>query len=150
MAAEILTAGEVHEVSRQSPKFGSTEFRKIDGLKELIRRLPETATFPPNPTRIPRPEEIPYDTLVCSMFYHIFRTFASHRRFFKIGTGHVGIGPKILRQGDCLAAIHGKLLLYVLRPIGKEYQFIGTAAVAGLMHGEVFDMGLPSVWTDIR
>jgi hypothetical protein len=84
------------------------------------------------------------------MFFDIFSDTAQHRRFFKIGTGHVGIGPKILRQGDCIAAMHGKLFLYVLRPIGKEYHFIGTAVVAGLMHGEVFDMGLPSVWIDIR
>ena len=149
VAAEVLTA-ESRMSSRHYPGLGPAKFSKVDGLIELIRRLRETETFPPMPYKISRPEEVPYENLACSMFYGSFTMIAAHRCFFKIGTGHVGIGPRILRRGDCLAAIHGKRLLFVLRPIGKEYQLIGTAVVAGLMHGEVFGMGLPSIWISIR
>lgn len=150
LAAELLTA-EDNKVDQRFPiKFGSAEFRKVDGLKALLRHLRETAIFPPFARKITHPEEVPHGSLVCSMFYEISMSMTSHRRFFKLSTGHVGMGPKVLRTGDCVAMIHGKLPLFVLRPIGKEYQLIGPAVVAGLMHGEVFDMGLPSIWIDIR
>jgi hypothetical protein len=123
---------------------------KEDGIKELLRYLRETADFPLTIAEIKHPEHLPYASLVGIIFCTIFRRTAAHRCFFKIGTGHVGIGPKVLRPGDCIAALPGKGLLFVLRPVGKEYQILGPAMVAGLMHGEVFEMGISSEWINIR
>jgi hypothetical protein len=50
-------------------------------------------------------------------------------------TGNI---PDIAQKNDVIASLEGGHLLYVLRPAGEKYQYIGTAYVEGLMNGEAY------------
>lgn len=79
-----------------------------------------------------------------------FLRAARYRRFFKTAIGLVGCGPHVMRKGDVLVVPENAQLPLVLRPVGEQYLYIGTAYVHGLMHGEVFDMDVEWKWVEIR
>jgi hypothetical protein len=48
-------------------------------------------------------------------------------------------GMNEVKVGDVLAIFQGAGALFVLRPVGTQYQLIGDAYVDGLMHGEAYE-----------
>lgn len=67
----------------------------------------------------------------------IQRTFG--RRMFTTSQTYIGLGPKRMRSGDCLALLEGGQVPYILRRKGQEYELIGECYVHGIMEGERFD-----------
>jgi hypothetical protein len=48
-------------------------------------------------------------------------------------------GMNEVKEGDVIAAFQGASVLYVLRPVGTQYQLIGDAYVDGLLDGEAYE-----------
>lgn len=51
--------------------------------------------------------------------------------------GHLGLGPKDIKQGDAIAILAGADVPFVLRPVSTEqFEVVGEAYVDGIMDGE--------------
>ncbi|KAF2190445.1 hypothetical protein K469DRAFT_385156 [Zopfia rhizophila CBS 207.26] len=65
------------------------------------------------------------------------------RRFFITSSGHMGLGPMSMEEGDVVAILFGSTVPFVLRPqpdLGKSrYVFIGECYCHGIMNGEVVE-----------
>lgn len=70
------------------------------------------------------------------MYWHNLGQVCLDRRVFTTSDGRLGIGPKLMRQGDIVAVIYEGITPYVLRPFKDHYQFLGDAYVHGIMIGE--------------
>ncbi|KAF3033081.1 hypothetical protein E8E12_002746 [Didymella heteroderae] len=66
------------------------------------------------------------------------------RRLFKTQSGHLGTGPRSLKEGDEIWILHRGGLPFVLRSQQKfgHYRLIGEAFVYGVMHGEALESGV--------
>ena len=62
------------------------------------------------------------------------------RSFFLSNNGYMCLAPGETRPGDQICVLLGGHVLYVLRPVGQNWLFIGECYVHGLMDGEA--MGL--------
>lgn len=58
------------------------------------------------------------------------------RRVFRTEEGHIGLGPRITRQGDICVVLLGAVYPMVFRRCGKCFQLIGPALLYGFMNGE--------------
>lgn len=62
------------------------------------------------------------------------------QRFFVTSSGHIGLGPRSLIEGDVLAVLGGGKLPFVLRLAEERscgiYTMVGPAYVDGIMDGE--------------
>lgn len=61
------------------------------------------------------------------------------RSMFTTKGTYIGLGPKDLQTGDCLALLEGGKVPYVLRRNGQTFNFVGECYVHGIMFGERFD-----------
>ena len=52
----------------------------------------------------------------------------------------LALAPPCAREGDQVFVLLGGQVLYVLRPVGGSYRFLGECYVHGLMDGEVLDI----------
>ncbi|KAK5689840.1 hypothetical protein LTR97_012599 [Elasticomyces elasticus] len=76
--------------------------------------------------------------------YDLYKEAESHCKFeyvcwrllFRTTSGRIGLGPKVARPGDIVAVLRGGDFPYVLRSLGEEYQYIGTAYMRDIMRGE--------------
>jgi hypothetical protein len=66
------------------------------------------------------------------------KTFTGRRHFMTAG-GYVGIGPRILENGDVCCFLFGAAAIFIVRPMKgeNEYKLVGVAYVAGLMDGQI-------------
>ncbi|KAK5745809.1 hypothetical protein LTR17_001311 [Elasticomyces elasticus] len=65
-----------------------------------------------------------------------------NRCFFTTTNGYIGIGPKVMRDDDLVAILHGSSVPVVLRrekACPGAYLVIGSAYVNGIMHGEALE-----------
>ncbi|EUC47828.1 hypothetical protein COCMIDRAFT_89211, partial [Bipolaris oryzae ATCC 44560] len=62
-----------------------------------------------------------------------------NRAFFVTGSGYFVLGPYFAAQNDVVGVLYGSQFPVVLRPIGKNFLFLGTCYVHGIMHGEASD-----------
>ncbi|KAL4892336.1 hypothetical protein BDV59DRAFT_180502 [Aspergillus ambiguus] len=69
-----------------------------------------------------------------------FNDFQGSWRFFEINDAYLGIIPASVRPGDCVYNLDGCGTPVVLRPNIDHFVFVGTATVAGLMHGEAAEL----------
>lgn len=62
------------------------------------------------------------------------------QRFFVTDSGHIGLGPRALEEGDVVAVLGGGKCPFVLRPAAERgcgfYTMVGPAYVDGIMDGE--------------
>lgn len=144
------------EVIADLMTFGGKDFlgltlgaTKAESLKALMHHITSTGSLPPGLSSL-LPDDVDDQRKDCGVFYWLFQLAANNRFFFSTDKGHLGLGPKFLREGDVVALFEGEDFPFVLRPFGKEYQLVGMAYIHGLSHDEVFSMGLPSIWIDIR
>ena len=75
-------------------------------------------------------------TRAATLYWHNLGQVCLDRRVFTTSDGRLGIGPKLMRQGDIVAVIYEGITPYVLRPFKDHYQFLGDAYVHGIMIGE--------------
>lgn len=76
------------------------------------------------------------EEMLASQFAEAMYNACMNRRFFVTSTGHFGLGPHFMKQGDVVAVLYGLQWPAVLRPIGDEYLFLGTTYIHGIMYGE--------------
>lgn len=75
-------------------------------------------------------------------FWKRFRESSSGRRFFITNTGHMGMGPEKIREGDwvvVLAEVHLPIILRHVESVPNKYQVIGPCYINGIMSGEVIE-----------
>jgi hypothetical protein len=144
LTADLLTAGSLtgrsdsfHEIEERTAAFKA--FLKHVKTSNYLPRLPVHGFEDPKPVKAS-----------AGKFYQRFNQTVGNRCFFMTNTGHLGHGPKIVREGDVLVVFKGATCPSILRAVKDEYRLIGGAYVPGLMRGEVFTTGLQSEWFDIR
>jgi Heterokaryon incompatibility protein (HET) len=87
--------------------------------------------------------------------FHIHNVTRSLPGYFMFvtGDGHVGIGAQA-QPGDGIWLLFGGRVLYILRPCGGHFTFVGECYVHGFMHGEGMEMWkagkLKSEWVDLQ
>lgn len=62
------------------------------------------------------------------------------RTLFVSATGHVGLAPHGVREGDLIFIVLGSDVPFVLRQNGEAYELLGEAYVQGIMDGEALEM----------
>lgn len=62
------------------------------------------------------------------------------RKIFRTSKGHIGLGPRIIKEGDVCVVILGAVYPMILRACGEQFQLIGPALVYGFMNGEAEDL----------
>lgn len=70
-------------------------------------------------------------------FCDAVRRRSRYRRLTVTRRGDVGAVPVTAEVGDWVSMFQGGRLLFVVRPRGPDYSYVGHAYVHGLMHGEV-------------
>ncbi len=63
------------------------------------------------------------------------------KHFFETSDGLLGLGPRAMQNGDCVAVLSGCSMPVVLRKIGSYYLHVGSCFVLGLMNGEAQRFG---------
>ena len=58
------------------------------------------------------------------------------RKVFRTAKGHIGLGSRIMREGDFCAVLLGAVYPMVLRRCGGCFQLVGPALLYGFMNGE--------------
>jgi hypothetical protein len=58
------------------------------------------------------------------------------RKVFRTAEGHIGLGPRIMREGDICVVLLGAVYPMVLRRSNKDLQLVGPALLHGFMNGE--------------
>jgi hypothetical protein len=62
-----------------------------------------------------------------------------HRRLFGTKTVYLGLGPRLLREGDEIALFKGGMVPPVVRAKGQmRWELVSDAYVYGMMHGATF------------
>ena len=59
-----------------------------------------------------------------------------NRRLFVRTTDKLGLGPIAMQERDVVAILRGLSFPCLLRPLGRDYQFVGVVYVYGIMEGE--------------
>ena len=72
-------------------------------------------------------------------FHEAFVRACLDRRFFVTQGGYVGVGPKTIKDGDCIVVLFGGKVPYVLRRSGRRFRFIGDVYIPGLMEGQAVE-----------
>lgn len=57
------------------------------------------------------------------------RAFSHNRRVFLTENGYLGLGPKMMREGDEVCVLYGGFVPFVLRPQGDHHIFVGDTYV---------------------
>ena len=58
------------------------------------------------------------------------------RKVFRTSKGHIGLGPRIMKEGDVCVVIAGTVYPLVLRRCSNYFQLVGPALMYGFMNGE--------------
>jgi hypothetical protein len=69
----------------------------------------------------------------------LFSRVAWGRSLFISQQGFMGLLPVHAKEGDLLCLLLGGDVLYVLRPKGEEFKFVGDCYIHGLMDGEALE-----------
>jgi hypothetical protein len=58
------------------------------------------------------------------------------RKVFRTAKGHIGLGPRIMKEGDLCVVVLGAVYPMVLRKCDGYFQLVGPALLYGFMNGE--------------
>ena len=58
------------------------------------------------------------------------------RKVFRTANGHIGLGPRIMREGDLCVVLEGAIYPMILRKRGDNFHLVGPALLYGFMDGE--------------
>lgn len=76
-------------------------------------------------------------TAMAGDFCDAVRRRSRYRRLARSRMGYIGAIPMTASAGDWICMFQGSPLLFVVRPKGPDFSFLGHAYVHGLMNGEV-------------
>jgi hypothetical protein len=62
------------------------------------------------------------------------------RKVFRTASGYVGLGPRIMREGDICAVLVGTVYPMILRSCDNYFLLIGPALLYGFMNGEAEEL----------
>lgn len=62
------------------------------------------------------------------------------RKVFRTASGHVGLGPRIMREGDICAVLLGAVYPIILRGCDGYFLLVGPALLHGFMNGEAEEL----------
>lgn len=125
--AEVLTAGTNAESSR-------FETRDLEGFYAYQALLFDEQRYPPAYNRIP-PDN--FQERAAARFGAAYLQASPERRPFRSSSGCIGIGPKIMREGDLVSIFYRARTPFILRthPDGL-HRIIGMCFLKGAMQGE--------------
>lgn len=74
-------------------------------------------------------------------FIDAVRRKSRSRRLAALSSRHLGAVPVVAKEGDYICVFHGARQLFVIREADQrgQFEFVGSAYIHGLMHGEVLD-----------
>ncbi|KAI8934491.1 hypothetical protein NX059_008192 [Plenodomus lindquistii] len=91
------------------------------------------------PSVLFRYDDVPSDHVLAGFFSDRIR-YADGKKFFWTRQGMLGVGPAIVAKGDVLVALFSKeSRLFILRPVGDLWRFVGTCYVHKLRDGKFLD-----------
>jgi hypothetical protein len=64
------------------------------------------------------------------------------RKVFRTASGHIGLGPRIMREGDICVVLLGAVYPMVLRGCDNSFLLVGPALLHGFMNGEAEELCL--------
>ncbi|KAM6476039.1 HET-domain-containing protein [Trichoderma sp. SZMC 28011] len=65
---------------------------------------------------------------------------SKNRIFARTESEYYVLGPAVMEKGDVICVLFGGKLPFCLRPVGRQYLFVGECYAHGLMNGEALDM----------
>lgn len=88
-------------------------------------------------------EHEPFSDEVFRELYNYVKTVerqTNGKRPFRLRSGHFGIGPEALDEGDLVVVLKGGRVPYIFSngSGSRPYYLVGPAYVHGIMHGEFF------------
>jgi hypothetical protein len=69
-------------------------------------------------------------------FFNVANDVCLERKLFSTRHGMLGLGPRLLREGDLCCILFGATIPFILRPLGQQYRLVGEAYVHPLIYGE--------------
>lgn len=113
-------------------KMSSTEDAPLQRLREYMAlngSVPDIGDL--------QPEDNP-DILSLSRYDSAIWYASGNRRVFATSTGEIGVGPKVMQEGDMIVVLYGARLPQLLRRSESDgrYRLLGQCYVHGIMHGE--------------
>lgn len=85
--------------------------------------------------------------LAAGRFYRALGRACMDRRPFRTASGYIGMGPKIMQEGDVAVVFYACRTPYVLRPhMDGFYRVVGDCYVYGVMDGEAMRENERSGW----
>lgn len=142
LAVDLLTVGDHPGI------IWTNDEEKVEAFNRLEQYLIDFDKLPISALSLPSSAD-QHSFLIGRALEHISVT-VQYRTFIEMDTGHIGVGPKIAQQGDFVAIFSGSTFPSIVRRHGDQYKFVGAAYIPGLMHGEIFEMGIESTWIDLR
>jgi hypothetical protein len=92
----------------------------------------------------PAPEKALLQTMAAKGSAHRFvqeMTWVSMcRRIFRTANGHIGLGPRTMKEGDICIVARGAVYPMILRSRDGYFQLVGPALVYGFMDGEAEEL----------
>ena len=115
--------GTLHQLFRDSDKEAMTRLQLTPDEQEFIDQV--------------------YHRLECTPIDLMIEKYAAGRRLYMTPSGKIGLGPKVMKEGDIVAVFFGGRTPFILRPTKTEgqYIFIGETYLQDLniMWGQTVD-----------
>jgi hypothetical protein len=121
-----LIAGHDHQ------RTAISALRSIEGFAAMWAHLQTTTT-------VPSLHALQDDPALClgGAYHEALTRWTRNRRLFRTDTGHLGLGPRMLRHGDIMAILYGSPVPVALRPRAQsEFALVGDVYSDGIMSGE--------------
>ncbi|KAK3708335.1 hypothetical protein LTR37_011600 [Vermiconidia calcicola] len=131
-ACATLVAGTNAEGERATPE----DCAALEDLKQLVQK---EERYPMTLSKL-QASKLAGDTYEherrASRYDFVLTQACHNRRVFCTSSGHAGVGSKVLKEGDIIAALYGAENPFALRSSGEEYRLLGEYYVHGIMDGE--------------
>jgi hypothetical protein len=80
------------------------------------------------------------ETTMAARYLHVLKYVTNHNRLFTTRKGHLGLGPKAMKEGDIVTVLFGGNIPFVLRPVGDEhYRLVGECYFHSVMEGQAIE-----------
>jgi hypothetical protein len=101
-----------------------------DHLLEMVSK----GSLPPSISDLPGDSST--SITLASQYREAMATACMNRAFFITGSAHFGLEPYFAIQDDIFGVLYGSQFPVVLRPMGKDFLFLGTCYVHGIVYGK--------------
>lgn len=117
------------------------------GYRALVQHIEQSHSFPSIASA-----KGTFDINPSGAYLEALRRWFMNRCFFVTYDGYIGIGPKVMEQGDLVTILYGSRVPIVLREVDsvKSHTVVGQAYLDGAMFGEVVLRHDPARKGDVR